>query len=101
MAVGSNRQPLWVSDGARYERVDADASPDGAVVVRRHEMGAGELAAWGVDDDETTLEIPANTVVLLALALIRARYRGRRNAFAELQDFCKANDIPIRYARWT
>ncbi len=101
MTANPDRPALWVSDGARYERVQAEAEADGRLVVRRHEMGGDDRAPWGEDDDEATLEIPARAVARLALALIDARYRGRRNAFDELREFCEANDITTRHARWT
>ena len=101
MTASPDHQALWASDGARYERVEAEAGQNGDLVVRRHEMGGGDRAAWGEDDDEVTLEIPPRAVARLALALIEARFGGRRTAFAELRDFCEAHDIPTRHARWT
>ncbi len=89
------------TDGARYRRVTLDVAGDGSVVLRTHEMGASLEAAWGVDDDEVTLSVPADQVARLALALAAEVLKGGDNALARLSDICQAHDLSCRVASWT
>jgi hypothetical protein len=89
------------SDGARYRRVTLMMEPDGALTLCSHDMGAGPEAAWGLDDDEVTLTVPAGQVGRFALALAAELLAGGADAVARLNEFCEAHDVPRRLARWT
>jgi hypothetical protein len=89
------------TDGARYRRVTLDAGGDGGVVLHTHEMGASLEAAWGVDDDEVALSVPADQVARLALALAAEVLKGGDNALARLSHICEAHDVSCRIASWT
>lgn len=89
------------SDGARYRRVTLRIEPDGALTLQSHEMGAGREAAWGLDDDEVTLSVPAGRVGRLALALAAEVLANGAGAIARLADICEAHEVPCRVARWT
>ena len=89
------------SDGARYLRVTLLIEPDGALVLRSHDMGATQEAAWGLDDDEVTLSVPAGQAGRLALALAAEFLAGGADAIVRLAELCEARDVPYRLARWT
>jgi hypothetical protein len=89
------------SDGARYRRVTLLLEPDGALVLRTHEMGASLAAAWGLDDDEVTMSVPADHLGRLALSLAAEFLTGGDGAITRLADICAAWDVPCRVARWT
>lgn len=89
------------SDGARFRRLTLMTEPDGALTLRSHDMGAAPEAAWGLDDDEVTLTIPAGQVGRFALALAAEHLAGGADAVARLSEFCEAHDVPHRFARWT
>jgi hypothetical protein len=74
---------------------------DGALALRSHDMGASLEAAWGFDDDEVTLNVPADQVGRLALALAAEILSGGDGAVARLGDICADYDVPCRIARWT
>jgi hypothetical protein len=89
------------SDGARYRRVTLAIEGDGAVVLSAHEMGAAAEAAWGLDDEEVTLSVPADQVGRLALALAAEMLKGGKDAVSRLAEVCDAHDVPCRIACWT
>ena len=89
------------SDGARYRRVTLTVDAGGALTLNAHEMGAGEGAAWGLDDEEVTLSIPADQVGRLALALAAELLKGGDGAVTRLSEICEAHDVPCRIACWT
>jgi hypothetical protein len=74
---------------------------EGSVVLRTHEMGASLEGAWGVDDDEVTLTMPADQVARLALAPAAEVLKGGDNALARLSKICEAHDVSCRVASWT
>jgi len=89
------------SDGARYRRVTLRLERDGALALASHEMGAGQDAAWGLDDAEVELTIPADQLGRLALALAGELLAGRADAVARLRAFCEDHGVEARLARWT
>jgi hypothetical protein len=88
-------------DGARYRRVTLAVADDGSLVLHTHEMGASLEAAWGVDDDESTLSVPANQLGRLALALAAEVLKGGDDALARLREICEDHDVSCRIANWT
>ncbi|HWD67479.1 MAG TPA: hypothetical protein VG227_05905 [Caulobacteraceae bacterium] len=89
------------SDGTRYRRVTLHIEPGGALVLRSHDMGAAPEAAWGLDDDEVTLSVPAGQAGRLAPALAAELLAGGADAIARLADLCVARGVPHRLAHWT
>ena len=92
---------LWFRDGARYGRVDVLLTADGGLEIRRHDMGAGDDAAWGLDDHEATLRLSSGAVARLALALLSEQYRGRADALEAVKALCEDEGIPAAHAVWT
>jgi hypothetical protein len=92
---------LWRKDGARYGRIDARIVDDGALEIRRHEMGAADMAEWGADDHEATLRVEARDVAKLLLALLEDGYAGRADAMQAVRELCETRDIPAKFAVWT
>ncbi len=95
------RKRLWFTDGARYGKVEVRLSDGGGLEITRHEMGGGERAAWGEDDEEVTLELDVADVAKLALALLTERYKGKQDAVEQIRDLCDAHDVPAKYSVWT
>ena len=89
------------SDGERYRRVTLRVETDGALVLRSHDMGASFEAAWGFDEDEVTLSVPADQLGRLAAALAAEVLAGGAGAIARLADLCAAYDVECRLARWS
>jgi hypothetical protein len=92
---------LWFLDGARYGRVDLRLLADGGLEIRRHEMGAGDCDAWGLDDHEATLRLSPGAVARLAIALLAERYAGAPDALEAVKAFCEDEGIPAAHAVWT
>jgi hypothetical protein len=89
------------SDGSRYRQTALAVEKDGAVTLSAHEMGAGLEAAWGADDEERTVSIPAEVVAKLAVALLAERLRGEADPIGALVDLCDAHGVAHRVACWT
>jgi hypothetical protein len=99
-----SRQTLELSprtDGPRYRRVTLTLERDGTLVLRSHEMGGAPEAAWGVDDDETTVSVPPEAIGRITLALAADLLQGGRGAVDRLAELCDAHDVPFRIACWT
>ncbi len=101
LAKAEPRVLLWRTDGARYGRIDARLAADGALEMRRHEMGAAGMAEWGDDDHEATLRIEARDVAKLLLVLLEDGYAGRGDALQAIREVCETRDIPAKFAVWT
>jgi hypothetical protein len=99
--VASRTELLPRSDGARYRRLTLTQERDGAVVLHWHDMGGGPGAAWGLDDEEVTLRVPADQVGRLALALATELLNGRTDAVAALSAICEEHGVDHQVALWT
>jgi hypothetical protein len=95
------RLSLWRSDGAAYLAVEAVATPQGGLLLRRHESGPSSQDGWGAHDREATLEITPEHVAKLALVLIEASLSGQADALERLKILCERREIPCRHAVWT
>ena len=87
------------TDGGRYHSVTL--AIEGGVVLRSHQMGATREDAWGLDDEEVTLSVPADQVGRLALAVVAELLKGDREAVTRLAEICEAHDVACRVACWT
>ena len=101
LAKAEPRSLLWRMDGARYGRIDARITADGALEIRRHEMGATDMAEWGADDHEATLRVEARDVAALLLALLADGYADRADALQAIREVCETRDIPAKFGVWT
>src|ERR1700761_5387606 len=81
------------SDGARYRRLSLQAGADGSLVLLSHDLGNGEGAEWGLDDEEITVTLQPEAVARLALALVAERLQGRTNPAATLVELCDEHDV--------
>lgn len=89
------------TDGARYRRVTLELEGDGAVTLNAHETGGGLRAAWGEDDAEVSLRVPAGEAPRLALALAAEILVGGKDAAARLAAICEAHGVSFQIASWT
>ena len=89
------------SDGARYRRVTIAVGRDGVITLKAHEMAAGGLDPWGLDEDEMTLVVPRRQVGRLALALAAEVLKDSDDGVARLARICEAHAVPFRIARWS
>lgn len=89
------------SDGARYRRLTLTQERDGALVLLWHDLGGGPGAAWGLDDEEVTLRVPAAQVGRLALALATELLKGRTDAVAALSAICEDYGVDHQVALWS
>jgi hypothetical protein len=89
------------SDGARLRRVRLSIERDGALMLNELDLGAHELAAWGLDVEEVTLTVPREAVGRLAAALAAEILSGGQGAVARLRGICEREDVPCRIASWT
>lgn len=89
------------SDGARYSRLTLDREVGGDLVLRAHTMGAAFEAAWGCDDEEITVRIPADQAAKLAFALLGERLKDGPDAARDLVDFCETAGVAFETALWT
>lgn len=92
---------LWRADGARYERIDARLQPAGRIELVSHDMGSGDTAPWGTDDDERSIEVAPEDVGRLALALITQAFGRDPKGFDAFAAFCEARGIPYVVRNWT
>jgi hypothetical protein len=89
------------SDGARYRRVTLGVEPDGALTLSVLDLGAGEGAEWGLDEEEVSLSVPPEQAARLALALAAEILKGGNDALKQLAEICEANDVSCRIACWS
>src|SRR5580658_8544948 len=78
------RHLLPPSDGARYRQLTLALGGDGDLTLTAHEMGASLEAAWGGDDNETTLRLERDAVARLAFVLLSERLKGRQDGLEHL-----------------
>jgi hypothetical protein len=88
------------SDGARYRQLTL-ALGGGDITLTSHEMGASLEAAWGADDNETTLHLRSEAVARLAFVLLREQLRGRPDGLERLAALCEQHGIKTELACWT
>ena len=79
--------------------LELDAS--GAITLLFHEMGAGEDAAWGADDEEITVHLDAEATSRMAFALLAAILKGRTDGPRALISLCEAHGVHPEVANWT
>ena len=89
------------TDSARYHRVTLTLEQDGALVLRSHDMGGSVEAAWGLDDEEVTVSVPAEAIGRLTLALAAELLKGGQDSVDRLTEICEAHDVPFRTACWS
>src|SRR5437660_8902160 len=85
--------PRLSADGRR-SRVTLDIDPQGDVFLKSHVTGEGLQAAWGAEDEEITVRVPAQAAAQLALAGLHRLLDGRPDAARTLMSLCKAENIP-------
>ena len=64
-------------------------------------MGASLEAAWGADDEEVVLSVPADQAPRLALALAAELLKGGEDAVRRLGEICDAHGVAYQVAHWT
>lgn len=79
--------------GGGEVRVDLVAKADGGITVAEQDTSPEAQAAWGDDDVETFLEVPAEGRDALLAALLAERWaRGER--FTSLRELLAAREVP-------
>jgi hypothetical protein len=99
--AGPRRHLLPRSDGARYRQLTLVLGAGGGLTLTSHEMGAGLEAAWGADDNETTLTLRSEAVARLAFALLCEQLEGRPDGLERLASYCEQYGIETERACWT
>jgi hypothetical protein len=95
------RHLLPPSDGARYRQLTLALGGSGDLTLTSHEMGASLEAAWGADDNETTLHLQGEAVARLAFALLCEQLKGQRDGLERLAALCEQYGIETELACWT
>jgi hypothetical protein len=95
------RSLLPRSDGLRYRQLTLVLGDDGEISLTDHQMGASLEAAWGGDDNEVSLTIPAEAAARLAFVLLAARLDGRTDAREQLAALCEQYGVDHTIACWT
>lgn len=73
----------------------------GAITLLFHEMGAGEDAPWGADDEEITVHLDGEATSRLAFALLARILSGRSDGARALISLCEAYGVHPEVANWT
>jgi hypothetical protein len=89
------------SDGARYRSVTLSLERDGGLLLTSQERGGSELAVWGFDDEEVTVQVPADHAARLVLALLAERLPRDRSAVEALASLCEQRGLTAHVACWT
>jgi hypothetical protein len=89
------------SDGSRYRQLTLALGAGGDLSLTAHEMGASLEAAWGADDHELTLSLPAEAAARLAFLLLTEQLKGRGDGLEHLLALCERHGVDHRLACWT
>jgi hypothetical protein len=89
------------SDGLRYRQLTVTLGAGDDLTLTAHEMGASLEAAWGADDHEVTLSVPAEAVARLAFVLLAEQLKGRRDGLERLLALCERHGVDHELACWT
>lgn len=95
------RDLIAPSDGARYRRLTLEIDADGSLLLTSHALGGSLEAAWGLDDEEITVRVPASHLPRLAMAAAAQCLQGRPDAAEAMIELCEANDVSFQAALWT
>ena len=95
------RDLIAPSDGARYRRLTLEIEADGSLLLTSHALGASLEAAWGVDDEEVMVRVPASQLPRLAMAAAAQCLHGRPDAAEAMIELCEANGVSFQAAMWT
>jgi hypothetical protein len=99
--AGPRRHLLPRSDGARYRQLTLALGAGGGLALTSHEMGGSLEAAWGADDNETTLTLRSDAVARLAFAMLCEQLQGRPDGLERLASICEQYGIETELACWT
>jgi hypothetical protein len=105
--AGSSHQALLTHrllapwDGARYRHMSLNLDGDGGVTLRFHEMGAGDAAPWGADDEEITVRLDPRATTRLAFEMLAEILNSREDGLRELVALCGRYGLDPVVARWT
>ena len=89
------------SDGPRYRQLTLALSSGGELTLTSHEMGVSLEAAWGDDDHEVTLSLPAGTLARLAFILLSEQLKDRNDGLEHLLMICERHGVAHQLACWT
>ena len=95
------RHLLPPSDGTRYRQLTLALGGRGDLTLTSHEMGASLEAAWGADDNETTLHLSGEAVAQLAFVLLCEKLQGQPDGLERLAALCEQHGIETALACWT
>jgi hypothetical protein len=89
------------SDGTRYRQLTLALDGSGDLTLTSHETGASLEAAWGADDNETTLRLRGEAAARLAFVLLSEQLKGQRDGLERLAALCAQHGIETELACWT
>jgi hypothetical protein len=95
------RHLLPPSDGLRYRQLTLALGAGDDLTLTAHEMGASPEAAWGADDHEVTLSVPAQAAARLAFVLLAEQLKGRGDGLERLLALCERHGVDHELACWT
>src|SRR5262245_43284872 len=90
---------LYRQDGPDFRSVRLSVGPDG-VRLDAQDMGPSVVQAWGDDDYEFWVDVPASEIPKLLFALLHDRYAGRSGAVDEFRAFCEKAGIGHKWDSW-
>ena len=90
---------LYRQGGPEKRLVTLSVGPDG---IELGVLDAGPLVqqAWGRDYYEFWVDVPADEIHNLLIALLRERYAGRNDAVDEFRTFCEKEEIKHEWGSW-
>jgi hypothetical protein len=78
-----------------------DLGGDGGVTLRFHEMGAGDAAPWGADDEEKTVRLGPGDTARVAFELLAELLNRREDGVGRLVAICNRYGVHPVVASWT
>jgi len=91
---------IYREDGAAFRAIRLSVRADGSVSLDAQDMGEFTKKAWGDDDYEFWVNVPATALRKLAFALLREKYAGRSGAVDEFRAFCEKEMIEHEWDNW-
>lgn len=77
--------------------ISLDESSDGGINLSGHDVGKAPRECFGSDDYEYVLTIPAESLRLLAMALLMEKYADDASAVSQLRDYCDKHAVPCSF----
>ena len=80
--------------------ISLDNGADGGIRLSGHDIGQAPKDAFGSDDYEYWIDIPAEGLRPLLEVMLADKYRDRPCAVSEFRAFCEQHDLPHQSRSW-